>query len=212
MLITPDTEIFVAPRPRKPKAAEAAPKKEEKILNKPVATASIKQATTISDKTIPEAKKFQQESNTAISQSTTDLKLPKKYIKLRSIPPRVFRRWPDLREESSQDETRYVAWTSKKTYSAVRDDFEAKLESGKSSKAFDNADELPVEVFRLNAVVSDPAESLEEDPGAQKEPKRVKVVLRPFEGMPDGDVAIWPRIVEDNASSSSASSDWERLG
>ncbi|KAJ9118613.1 hypothetical protein QFC22_003833 [Naganishia vaughanmartiniae] len=210
VLITPDTEIFVAPRPRKPKAAQPAVKKEEKPPNKPVATASIKQATTIAHDTNTESTNFQQDS--ATTPSTADLKLPKKYIKLRSTPSRVFRRWPDLREQSSQDETRHVAWTSKKTFSAVRDDFEASLESGKASKAFDNADELPVEVFRLHAAVSEPTENVEEDTATQKEPKRVKVILRPFEGMPDGDVAIWPRIVADGASSSSSSSDWEKLG
>lgn len=147
-----------------------------------------------------------------MTSSTTDLKLPKSYIKLRSIPSRVFRRWPDLRDRSSQEETRYVAWVSTKTFWAVRDDFEANLESGKSSKVFDNADELPVEVFRLSAAVSSTTDGMEEDVGAQKEPKRVKVVLRRFEGMPDGDVAVWPRITAEDGSSANTSVDWEKLG
>lgn len=183
VLITTDTEIFVAPRPRKPKAVTPQVKKDPVV--KPVPTASIKQATSFEEPT---------PSGTAASQETA-MKLPE-HIKLRSIPSRVFRRWPDVRDRCNADDARAVGWTSRRTLAAVRREFAAL--AGRVLEG----EEVPVEVFRL--AVPDAVEG-----EAKKEVKRVKVVLRSCPGMSDGDVALWPPVFD---SSAGTLGDWEQLG
>lgn len=166
---------------------------------KPVATASIKQATSQALET-PEPT-----TNGTPASLETSIRLPDNHIKLRSIPSRIFRRWPDLRDRCNQDDSRTVAWTSKRTLVAIRREFEARVEEGKGGKAFENGEEVPVEVFRCVGV--DAADDGDEE--KRREVKRVKVVLKSCTGMSDGDVALWPPVFD---SGSGTLGDWEKLG
>lgn len=107
VLITPDTEIFVAPRPRKkeplvkPKVTPQA-QPQSQPQSQPTATASIKQATTTAE---PETKK-------------SDPALPEGYVSLRSVPRRVFSRWVDL--VRTLTEGPQGGWCSRRTMDALR--------------------------------------------------------------------------------------------
>lgn len=184
VLITPDTEIFVAPRPRKPKAVTPQVKKDPVV--KPVPTASIKQATTVE----PEP------TANGVPSTLETARLPDNHVKLRSVPSRVFRRWPDVRERCNADEARAVGWTSRRTLHAVRRELAAQSADEKAGE-----EDVPVEVFRV--AVSDPGEE------GEREVKRVKVVLKSCPGMSDGDVALWPPVFD---SSAGTLGDWEKLG
>lgn len=104
VLITPDTEIFVAPRPRK-KEPLVKPKPTPQVQPsqpQPTATASIKQATATVE---PETKE-------------SDHALPQGYVSLRSVPRRVFSRWVDLVRTLTDGPP--GGWCSRRTLDALR--------------------------------------------------------------------------------------------
>lgn len=154
-----------------------------------MATASIKQATA------PLAEPGPANAAEALEDGVN---LPEGHVRLRSIPARVFRRWPDLRERCAEDE-RVVGWTSRRTLGVLRRGFEATRPVGKGKVM--GTEEVPVEVFRVVGGDGD---------GERREVKRVKVVLRSWTGLSDGDVAIWPPVFAD--ASAGKVGDWEKLG
>lgn len=103
VLITPDTEIFVAPRPRKKEqVAKPKPISQAQSQPQPTATASIKQATTQ-----PEPEKTETENT-----------LPEGCVSLRSVPRRVFSRWVDLARTITEGPQ--GGWVSRRTMNAFK--------------------------------------------------------------------------------------------
>lgn len=211
VLVNPDTEIFVAPRPRhKSKAAEAksttpsqpegsAKNQRDKSneIKKPLS--SIKQATDVPSSPVKPADAYPWIAEAAKASPSAVQTLP--FVHFRTIPPAVFCQWDDclqsLEAEISSsnaattgnslgDGRRWMIWANRKTLKKFA------RRTGMESKT----DRILVEAIPSQKPETGPSEDAGTEEGESTEPrsarKNRKAVLRALDGMPVDRVFIWP--------------------
>ena len=235
VLVNPDTEIFVAPRPRhklktanpKTPASTQPQNSANKSSNKShdkKPLASIKQATDVArpqsmpSRPVPREQHPWLEKSAKSSPSVVQ-ELPS--VQLRTIPAAVFCQWTDClqsleaeiasnRDGSSGltdgDERRWIIWANRKTLR----NFARRL------KTTCKDDRILVEAIPKAQVSAESGQNTEsaEDGSAESRPMRKnrKAVLRALDGMPIDQVFLWP-IWGDEGDVDAAwrTNDWDKI-
>lgn len=238
VLINPDTEIFVAPRPRhksKPNGGKApkSGQSDEQVQAQKSSTgtkddkkplASIKQATdtaepSVSTSTTASPKSYPWLTDTAKDPPTTVETLPSMH--LRSIPPAIFCQWDNclraLEGELQADQ-------NGPSGSGLGDERRWMIWANKKTlrrferktRAKRTGDRILVEAVASPRPIVELPRDAETDEGEPPEPRPIrknrKAVMRALEGMPVDQVFLWPIWgSEGDVDSAWRIEDWDKI-
>jgi hypothetical protein len=238
VLINPDTEIFVAPRPRhksKPNGGKApkSGQSEEQVQAQKSSTgtkddkkplASIKQATDtagpfMATSTMASPKSYPWLTDTAKDPPITAETLPSMH--LRSIPPAIFCQWDDCLQAL---EGELQADQNGASGSALGDERRWMIWANKKTlRRFERktgaksiGDRILVEAVASPRPIVESPRDLETGEGEPSEPRPIrknrKAVLRALEGMPVDQVFLWPIWgSESDVDSAWRIEDWDKV-